>query len=264
MFRIGCLVKPVPDTVEAVYDSKEHVLVRNRGPQLINPADATALSIALEYARKNPGVTVETVTMAPRSALPHLEDLIRRGADRAVLICDPLFAGSDTYVTSRIIARCLQRRRYSLILSGMSTLDGGTAHVPAQIACMLDLPHLSGITALAITKETAEAEVRTEQEILTFEAELPALLGIAYSAAQKLPYIPFEAVTRDVSGSMEIITNRELGFSAEETGSRGSLTRVSWAREYRCNRQDIMQVSSDEEGVRQVLSFLSEKGFIRP
>jgi electron transfer flavoprotein beta subunit len=264
MFRIGCLVKPVPDTAEAVYDSREHVLIRNRGPQLINPDDATALSIALEYARTRPGVTVETVTMAPRSAVAHLEDLIRRGADRALLICDPLFAGSDTYVTSRILARCLKPRRYSLILSGTSTLDGGTAHVPAQIAHMLSLPHLSSVSALTIKEKTVEAQIRTDAEILTFEVDLPALLGIAYSADQRLPYIPFEAVTRDVSGSVEIISSRELGFSAEETGSRGSLTRVAWAREYRCTRQDIMQVSSDEEGVRSVLRFLSEKGFLCP
>ena len=147
--KIICLVKPVPDVERFVYDYERNVLVRDNVHLVINPEDATALARALRIRQNDPETIVETVTMAPRGAMPHIEDLLRRGVDRATLISDPLYVGSDTYATSRILSRFLAGQEFNLLLCGTHTLDGGTAHVPLQVAELLNLPGIAGVTEVS-------------------------------------------------------------------------------------------------------------------
>ncbi len=84
--RILCLLKLVPDVDQLRYDRERNVLNRENARLLLNPEDATAVAPALGFKRADPGTTIEAVSMAPRRAMPHLEDLVRRGIDQATLI----------------------------------------------------------------------------------------------------------------------------------------------------------------------------------
>jgi electron transfer flavoprotein beta subunit len=263
---ILCLVKPVPDVETFKYDYERNVLVRHNVHQLINPEDATALALALEIKNEVPGTSIETVTMGPAGAVAHLEDLVRRGVDRAALISDVRFVGSDTYVTSRVIGRYLSHRKYDCIFTGTHTLDGGTAHVPAQIAELLNVPHISHISDAytdALPHGKVTVDVDTEEEVLTFELDLPAILGFAYSTKRKLPYISYENMNRDVSDRIETITNAELDFGDDELGLTGSPTAVAAVEVKTLERKDTTIVGTDDEGVETVYRFLVEKGFLR-
>ncbi|MDA3950535.1 MAG: electron transfer flavoprotein subunit beta/FixA family protein [Spirochaeta sp.] len=265
--HILCFVKPVPDVENFKYDYEKNVLVRSNVHQLINPEDATALARALSIKNEVPGTSIETVTMAPKGAVAHLEDLIRRGVDRATLISDPRFVGSDTYVTSRVIARYLAHKNYDCIFTGTHTLDGGTAHVPAQVAELLDLPHLSHVADAhteALSDGGITVDVDTEGEVLTFELDLPAIIGFSYSTKWKLPYISYENLSRDVSDKIDTVTNEELGFDDDELGLTGSPTAVAGVEVKTFERTDTTVVGPDDDGVETVYRFLIEKGFLRP
>ena len=153
--------------------------------------------------------------------MPHLEDIVRRGVDAASLITDSCFSGSDTYVTSRILARHLSRQDYDCVFAGTRTLDGGTAHVPAQIAEELNMAHLSNISQVeteTLSSGRALVDVDDEDATLRFEVDLPALLGFQYSTKHKLPYIPYEAMNLDTRNRIRIVTNTDLGFDPRSWG----------------------------------------------
>jgi electron transfer flavoprotein beta subunit len=263
--KIVCLVKFTPDVENFVYDYERNVLVREKTRMVINPDDACALGFALKMKQKSGEVHVEVVTMAPLSVLPYVEDLIRRGVDYVSMISDKRFVGSDTYVTSKIIGRVLKDRDFDCILTGTHAIDGDTSHVPAQIGELLDLPQMSNIISIDeqnISHEYALIEVDGESSTSTYEVELPAILSLSKGSKYKLPYVKYEAVSRDVSAFIEIISNENLKFSDEEVGLVGSKTKVSRTYVKKMTKENRLIVSNDEEGIETVYHFLKQKGFV--
>jgi electron transfer flavoprotein beta subunit len=270
--RILCLVKLVPDVDNLRYDSKRNVLVRDNAHMMINPEDASALAIALEVKGEFPDTQIETVSMAPRGAMPHLEDLVRRGVDRAVLITDPRYVGSDTWATSRILAKYISMQSYDstksfdCIFCGTHTLDGGTAQVPAQTAEFLGLPHMANVVSLdagSLDSGCAIVEVDGEKALLQFSVDLPAFLGFQYLPKHKLPYIRYENISLDVTDSIHVLGNDELDLDESVIGLDGSLTKVRrvQAETYGSKNTDFVQ--ADAEGIETVFQFLKQKGFLR-
>ena len=263
--RIICFVKLVPDVENFKYDYDRNVLVRENVHQIINPEDGSALAAALKLKQERPDVHIETVTMGPQGIIPHLEDLVRRGVDRATVISDRIFAGSDTYVTSAVLSRYLADRQYDWIFSGSRSLDGGTAHVPPQVAERLDIGQMSNIMKIdedSLFRDGAIVDVDSEDAVLRFELDRPAILSFQYSTKIKLPYIKYEDIDRDVSGKIQIITNEQLGFSEGAVGLGGSLTRVLQVEVEKIGRKDTAYLRCDEEGIEFVYRFLKQKGFI--
>lgn len=265
--RILCLLKPVPDVDNLRYDRERNILIRDGAHLLINPEDAVAAAVALSIKRAQSGTFVEAVSMAPPGALPHLADLVRRGFDRATLISDPRYAGSDTWATGRILSRFIRSRTFDCIFCGTHTLDGGTAQVPAQVAEELGLPHLAGIDAGKdpfFSEGEVAVELETETAVQRFAVALPAVLGFQYTSARKLPYIAYGDLGKDVSDSISVLGNDDLAMGEGDYGLAGSLTKVLRVEVADFGRKDAVTLRSDAAGVDYVYRFLEWKGFLRP
>jgi electron transfer flavoprotein beta subunit len=265
--RILCLVKPVPDVDQVRYDRDRNVLVREDVRLMLNPEDATATAAALELRRAEPDVQIETVSMAPRGAMPHLEDLVRRGVDRATLITDPRCAGSDTWATSRVLAHYLATQDYDCLFCGTRTLDSGTGQVPAQIAESLGLPLMVGISSLVeLDRHAGQAvvDVDVETALMRFSIALPAVLGFQYDPRRKLPPIRYEDLNRDVSGQVVVLGVSQLGMDESTLGVRGSLTQVRRLEADAMEAKDPLRLRVDPEGIDQVVRWLEQKGFLQP
>ena len=264
--RILCLVKLVPDVDNLRYDTERNVLVRDKAPMMINPEDATALAMALEVKQYFPDTQIETVSMAPQGVMPHLEDLVRRGVDRAILLSDLRYVGSDTWATSRILAKYLGSQPYDWVFCGTHTLDGGTAQVPAQTAECLGLPHMANIIQLdieSLATGSATVEVDGEEAVLQFSVDLPAFLGFQYLPEHKLPYIRYENINLDVVDSICVLGNDELGLEDSVIGLDGSLTKVRRVEAESYGNRNTRFVSGDTEGIDTVFRFLQQKGFLQ-
>lgn len=263
--KIICLVKFTPDIENFIYDYEKNVLVRENTRMVINPDDASALAFALKVKLKHPETVVEVLTMAPLSILPHVQDLIRRDVDSAIVISDKRYVGSDTYVTSKILAKVLMNQTYDLILTGTHAIDGDTSHVPSQIGEWLNMDQLSNIIKideLSLSKTSATVDVDAEHSISTFEIELPAILSLQKESKYKLPYVKYADIDKDVSGSIKIIDNDTIGLEQSEVGIDGSLTKVSRTYVKKMSKTDRVLVKNDEAGIQTVYAFLKEKGFV--
>ncbi len=263
--KLICVVKFVPDVDNLRYDFENNKLIREDMRLILNPDDACAVAFALKVKEKLAGTVIEVVTMAPVKIVPHLEDLIRLGVDKGVILSDKAFAGSDTYVTSKVLSRYLMGQHYDCILTGTHAVDGDTAHVPAQLGEWLGLNQMSGITMVDLekfNKEFAYVNVDNDQTSITYEVSLPAVLSLTRESGYKLPYIRKDEINRDVKSSIYILDSEDLGLKKGQTGLKGSLTRVVEAYTKQYEKRDRTLVKVDNDGVETVFRYIKEKGFI--
>jgi electron transfer flavoprotein beta subunit len=263
--RIVCLVKFVPDVTEFKFDHQHQVLIRENVKQILNPDDASALAYALMIKRSDPETVIELVTMAPRTVLGQVQDLLRRNIDQATLISDKRFGGSDTFATSSIIARYLQQTGYDLILTGTHSLDGDTSHVPSQVSELCGLPHMANVIAIeanTLLLGRPEVDVDIETHIMKFAIELPAVLGVRKESGYKLPYVAYQDLDRDVSSQIRVLSHSDLGFQSHEIGLEGSRTRVrrSFVKTWRRKEKAILD--NGNEGIETVYRYLKDYGFL--
>lgn len=263
--KIVCLVKFVPDVENFTYDYEKNVLVRENVKLILNPEDACALALALRIKEKNPDTFVEIVSMAPQSTIPLMEDLLRRNVDKATLISDKLYVGSDTYVTSKILAKYLEGEEFDFILTGSHSLDGDTAHIPSQIADLLQFSQLSNIVKVyeeSLGSDTVIVLIDDENTFSKYEIALPCILSIGKESKYKLPFVKYKDLELHVTDRISIITNEEIGFSVNEVGIEGSLTKVNSTYAKKLNKKEKVVVQNDDEGIEVVYKFLKAKGFV--
>ncbi|MCF8089387.1 MAG: hypothetical protein K9K63_11060 [Desulfotignum sp.] len=249
-----CTVKfvPEPDSLTA-------------GPHqlILNPDDACALAFALALKSRDPGIGVEVVSLGPLSVRPHMEDLLRLAVDRGTLIWDPGLKNSDAYVTSRVLSRYIAERPCDCVLTGSHSLDGGSAQVPVQIAESLGLDQMLGVIRIdpdRFDPTRAVFQAVDETGVTTWEMALPGVLSLTRESGYKLPYPTLTDLRREVSEELNILTSRDLGFSADEVGPAGSLTRVSASSPVTYGEKDPEIVGLDDNGITQVVDFLKKKG----
>jgi len=263
--KLICLVKFVPDVDNFNYDYENNTLIRENVRMLLNPDDACAVAFALKVKAQHPQTTIEVVTMAPTSVRPHLEDLLRLGVDQGTLISDKVFVGSDTYVTSKVLAKYLQESVADCYLTGTHAIDGDTSHIPSQIAYTLGLNQMSGIVKVdeqAIKEGKALIDVETEVAVTTYELTLPAVLSITRESKYKLPYPTRKALSTDVSDRVVLIGNEALGFDPMEVGLKGSPTRVVQTYTKEFQQKGGILVNVDDHGIDTVYNFLRDRGYL--
>jgi electron transfer flavoprotein beta subunit len=124
--------------------------MRQGVPAIINPYDLFALEQALAL-RDRLGGEVTVLTMGPPMAEDALRKALTFGADRAVLLTDRHFAGSDTLATTYALAAAIGKIAAtwgtpSIVFAGKQTIDGDTAQVGPGVAKRLNLTQLTYVS----------------------------------------------------------------------------------------------------------------------
>lgn len=174
----------------------------------IGPFDEAALECALSVG----DAEVTLVAMAPPAAKQRLEFCTRLGAERAILISDPAYAGSDTLATAKVLARAVEMLRPDLVLCGRQSINGDTAQVPPQLAALAGYGFIPYVTKFG----TDRAETRLGE----VKVSLPAVMSIERIAALRMPRMGSRAKTA------EIWDNSVLLLDIKDCGEAGAKTRV--------------------------------------
>ena len=129
MKRYIVFLKQVPQSTKVELDPVTKTLKRSSALSQTNPDDLYALQMALDLKRDT-AAEVVAVSMGPASAETVLREALQRGADRAILLSSPAFAGSDTWCTSLVLAAAVRKiGAYDLLFFGKMAIDGDTAQV---------------------------------------------------------------------------------------------------------------------------------------
>lgn len=253
MNRIIVCIKPVPDPKhwhKVTMDPVTMTLRREEIPNIMNPLDKHALEAALSI-REARGGEVVLLSMAPPFAKSILKEGLAMGADRAVLISDRAFAGSDSLATSRILAAgCRWIGACDLVLLGNFSIDGSTAQVCSQLAELLRLPnvmHVSGLEwdaggRMIVTQRIENGHVR-------LLASLPLVLSVR-KELNKPRYVSFAGILEAEKKEMHVLSNAELNLEPATVGFAGSPTKMAGLEVRRSERARVRLEGTPEDVVQ--------------
>jgi electron transfer flavoprotein beta subunit len=181
--HIVVCIKQVPDSAQIRVHPVTNTIMRQGVPTIINPYDLFALEEGLRLRDKFGG-EVTVLTMGPPSAEESLRKALTYGADRAVLLTDRYFAGSDTLATTYALATAIRKVGETfgapdIVFTGKQTIDGDTAQVGPGIAKRLglrQLTYVAQINALDPTERTIEVQRRSEGGVQVLSGKLPCLI----------------------------------------------------------------------------------------
>ena len=224
--RIAICLKQVPDTAEMHLDPVTHTLIREGVESILNPLDEFPLEAAL-LLREQYGGTVTALCMGPPQAGKVLQKALATGADEAILVSDRKFAGSDTWTTSLILARALEKSGpFDLVLCGKQAIDGDTAQVGPGLAAHLRIPQITYVKkVVSCGNGTIRVERLLDTGTAILEVTLPAVLSILKEANEpRLPTLDHRL--RAMASVQQVLNAAALGLPDEELGLAGSPTRV--------------------------------------
>lgn len=177
-------VKQVPDTTEIKIDPKTNTLIRDGVPSIVNPFDTYALETAAKIKDANPTTNIVVATMGPEQAKEALKSCLSVGADKAYLISDRAFGGSDTLATSYVLScmvKALEKREgvmFDIIFCGKQAIDGDTGQVGPELAKHLNYPQITNALEVVLEGSIVRALRETEDGYEILESSLPAVVTV--------------------------------------------------------------------------------------
>ena len=228
MEQIIVCVKQVPDfsrVSQVPVDPRTGAIVRTGVPGILNPFDRHAVEEALRLREAHGGM-VTAITMGPPEARTALQDTLIMGADRAVLLGDPAFAGADTLATSYVLAQAIHRLGpFELIICGRETLDSGTGHMAPSLAEWLDLPQITCVRSLEIRPGLLRARRTVEDGYQEIEGPLPMVISVSKEINEPRP-LRLRAVAGAAVREIIVWGLADLGLDRKLVGLAGSATQV--------------------------------------
>jgi len=227
MHIIVC-IKQVPDTEELSkvrINSRTNTLVREGVKSIINPFDENAIEEALRIKEKYGG-RVTVLSMGPPQAEEALRRALAMGADKAILLSDRSFAGSDTLATSYTLAMGIRKiGEFDLILLGKQAIDGDTAQVGPGLAEWLNLPQITYVRRIELSGGKIKTERSLEDSFEIVEASLPALLTVT-KEINTPRYPSLRGLLKAKKEKIAVWTSKDLVLDKERIGLDGSPTQV--------------------------------------
>ena len=222
-------IKQVPDTNDIKIDKKTNTLIREGIKSILNPFDAYALEEALRLKEIHGG-KITVLSMGPKQAEETLREAIALGCDEIILLSDKKFAGADTFATAKTLAgaikKLFEREKYDLIFFGQQAIDGDTAQVGPETACLLNISQAFFVRKIEeIKDERIYFQRLTEEGFDYLSLPLPCALGVVKEINEpRMPSIRGKKLAR--SKELLIWNAEILELSEKEVGLNGSPTQV--------------------------------------
>jgi electron transfer flavoprotein alpha subunit len=230
------LVKQVPDVsqiTDNAFDPESGTLVRTRLASVINELDTQALAFANRMRQDSNNQTGKIIclSMGPPMAEEVLRYSLSRCADIVILLTDKVLGGADTVATAnplafavrKIVKEILKDDSDYYVITGMQSVDGDTAQVPAQIAEELSFPCIAYATKAEFKNGRFEFTriISGGSQVVT-PKKLPAIITVA---KYEYPLFATFAATRRAN-RVQVVRWGAADINATHIGVTGSKTSV--------------------------------------
>ncbi|MDD5094124.1 MAG: electron transfer flavoprotein subunit beta/FixA family protein [Dehalococcoidia bacterium] len=259
--NIVVCVKRVPDTKEAdVTIAKDGKGINTENMvHDINEWDRYALEEAVLLKEKFGG-SVTVISMGPNDVEDTLIKGLAGGADAAIRITDPAFAGSDSYAVARVLSQVVRKLPFDLVLTGVQADDDGLAQVGPTLAELLKVPHAAVVTQIEITGSVAKVHRELESGLEEVdEVKLPAVFSVQ-TGMNEPRYVSIMAIRKAAKKETKVLDLKEIGLAENEVGERGSRTRIEKMFVPVSSKQAEILKGSTAEVVEKLSQILKEKG----
>ena len=215
--KIVCAVKVVPDDQDVVV-AADRSLDYSKAHQIISTYDLNAIEAAAQTAEAN-GASVVAISASKKAAddMKVKKSILSRGIDELFMVADDAMGDAESRPTAKVLQGLLgQVGEYDLILCGDGSADNYAGQVDVQLASLLGIPVVNGVTALRIEDGKAIVERTFDTEIEEVEVSLPAVVSVSPDIA-----VPRIAGMREILAAgkkpASIQTLDELGVSIESS-----------------------------------------------
>ncbi len=217
MMRIAVCLKYIPDPNTVEVDPLTGAIDASRLLYVINPADESALELALGL-RADAG-TVLALTVGPARAEGALREALAAGADRVLRLWDDGWAATEPFRTATLLAAALHTGDLpDLILCGTRSADRGTAQVPALLAEHLGWPVVTGVTQLKLRPGQAVIQRRLDRGAREeVEVDLPTVLALEPGLA-RLRHASLPGLMSAQRAEVPVLSPTDLGLSPADLG----------------------------------------------
>jgi electron transfer flavoprotein beta subunit len=251
----------VPDTSENEIELNRagNDIERDELVYSINEPDNYAVEEALRItARVGGNVTVVTVGGEDD------EEILRRemamGVQKAGLISDDAFAGSDGRGIATILKAYVEKAHYDLILTGVQA-DDGAAQVGGMLAAMLDYPFASLVDSIEVldgNKLKIGREIAGGNKEMS-EISLPCVLSIQ-TGINEPRYVGMRGIRQVASIPIPTFDASELGIDPGSIGdSAAKVKRIDYFMPALGKGAEMLE-GSREDNVEKVAELVAAKG----
>ena len=255
--RVAVLVKQIP-VFEDMVLGPDGRMVRDGIDMHMNDYCRRAVAKGTEVARASGG-TVTVLTLGPPSAENVCREALLFGVDAGIHICDPEFAGSDTWATAKALAAALERfGPFDLVMMGRNSVDSDTGQVPPQLAELLGLPFATGVRHFSLHGDRLELRLEHDDEWVDVAVELPAVVSCAERLCDPCKIKDPEAWATVDSSHIQTVSAADLGPGP--WGQEASPTTVGPVQMIDVERGRQMMTGTLDEQIEQAVAILAEKG----
>lgn len=228
MVRIVVAVKHVPGEGNVHVSRRTGKPVYDLEKGRMNPLGKKALEAGLKLADQDPGSEVIAVSVGPEQAEPTLREALAMGADRAILINDPLVVESDGLGIARALSACVQRTgEVDILMTGARTTDRHAGQVGPAAAALLGW----SIATHGRKVTFEDGHVRFEKvlmdgRVVTLKVPTPCMLSMGDAAPRPRHATSWGVHAAYTSGEVEHWDLARLEISENQVGPSAALTTI--------------------------------------
>lgn len=262
MSKVIVCIKGVPVPGATKVDPETHTLKRESLELILNPNDKSALEMAIRL-KETYNFKVVVISMGPPNVIPLLKYAYALGCDEMILLSDKAFAGSDTLATSLILAKTIQKLSpYSVILTGLKSIDGETAQVPPEIGALLGVPSLTNVKKLLKENDYWIAIRENEYGEEELEVSEPFVASINPHVFDYLKPPSLKRLLEVEKKEPTVFTISDLDLDPQQVGLNGSLTQVIEVFEKKIETKGTIIEGNPQELINKLIEILKTKDVI--
>ena len=258
--NIVVCMKQIPDLQQIRIKDRKPLL--EGAPLIFGDMDKNALEEAVRLKEKVEGTKVTALAMGGAKLKDGIKEALAIGADEAVLLMDPQFAGSDAMGKARALAKAIEKiGEHDLILCGEGSTDNYSGQVGPRLAEILNLPQITYVRELEVEDGKLRAVRNMEESFEVVETELPALVTVANEINQ-----PRLASLRDILKAarkpVQEWTAADLGLSEDQVGATGAVMEMLSNLAPEQERKQIVFEGDLDEVIENLVNALTKEGVL--
>ena len=211
------LLKQVPATESFIEIAEDGLSIKTEDIKwVINPYDEFAVEEALRIKEAHGG-TVTIISAGQERAVEAIRTALAMGADKGILVKDPLVDKCDGLGIARILAAVLKDIKFDLIIAGQRAVDDDNFQVGTYVAEFLGIPNIS----LVIKEEVTDGKIRCYRTVeggtVVLEAPLPALFT-TQRGLNEPRYASLPGIMKAKRKPLDIKSLSDIAIDASEIG----------------------------------------------
>lgn len=224
--KIVVCIKQVPANNDAKIDPETKRIIRSGVKAIMNPFDTYAVEEAVQLRDKFGGEAI-ALSMGPAKAEDVLREAISVGIDQGILLSDRAFGGSDTWATSYVLAKAIEKiGNVDLVICGKQAIDGDTAQVGPGIAAHLDWLQATYVMAIEeVSSSSIKVRRMREDGYDICQMSFPAVITVVKDInSPRVPTLKGRLASK--KSEIPVWKPSDIGADISKIGLDGSPTRV--------------------------------------